>query len=362
MTQEFITRSNEAKPTRSVGHFDRRENLEYLLEHHRPSTPEVATLEQYKGWNAARRREFDIVRSDRIAGSIVVETPALRQLAVEYRRASLVAGRAIGRTGLLLSGPPTAGKTTAAFQTMVYAFRRHQERFPDWKERGDVPVVYIELPPNCNGKSLMGRLLHFFGAPVLDRVTLEQRTAIVTDLLARSNTSLIVVDETQNILRASGQFEAAQSLKNLMNNVKAVPLYVGINLEGSAFTNDELGAQFASRCSLVTLNRINLRAKGAKPQWGGLIAAFERQYALLNHAEGVLLPHAAYLWSRTRGSISALSRLLSTAALDLIDAGDPDGETITKEQLDLIKLDLTTERELDLANDRTSPKENQNAA
>lgn len=335
----------------SGGHFDRRESLEHLLENHAPAQPELVGVTEYLSWSSKLQREFNDRRSERIAGSIVVETPAMQRLSKECRRASLFAHRDIGRTGVILSGPATMGKTTAAFRAMVDAFRRHTERHPDWKARGHHPVVYIEVPSGSNGKKVMGRFLHFFGLPVLDRMTLEERTQAVTELLQKSHTSLIVIDEMQNLsgVTSTGRFESAQALKNLLNSVKAVPLYVGINLEKTALTNNDLGAQFAARCTLVTLGKLEIGTAEGKKLWAGVIVGFERQFALLNHPAKTLLPLAVYLWNRTRGSINALSRLLTVAALELIDEDDPNGETITKELLDTIPLDLTTERELDLA-------------
>ena len=335
----------------NIGHFDRRESLQLLLENDELPAPETATRDEYKSWSRAQQRTFDDRRSNRIADSIVIITPALEQLSREYRRAARFAHRPIGRTGIILDGPPTTGKTTAAFRLMVEAFDRHKNMHPDWKAMQHVPVVYLEIPPNCTGKTLMGRILDFFGVPVVQRMTLEERTRVVTELLAKAHTSLVVFDEIQNLAQSTttGRFESAQAIKNLMNNVKAVPLYVGFDLDSSAFTNDDLGAQFASRCAPVRLSKLDISTSEARRLWGGVIVKFEEQLALMAHPPETLLEHAAYLWTRTRGSIAALSRILTTAALELIEAGKPDEETITKELLETIRLDLTTERELALA-------------
>lgn len=344
------------RPDARTGHFDRMENLYYLLETYSPPAPETATIDEYRSWSDAERHAFDDRRCKRIAASVVVETPAMKQLTLEYRRAALFAARPIGRTGIILSGPPTMGKTTAAFATMLQAFQRHRDRYPDWKDRGHAPVVYVELPSKCTGKNLMGRFMEFFGEPVHPRLTLEERTQIVTDLLTKMRTELVVVDEMQNLLRDTGQFESAQAMKNLMNSIKAVPMYVGINLEASALTNDDLGAQFAARCALVRLGRVETATPAGRSLWGSLIVSFEKQFALLNHPERTLLRDAKYLWTRTRGSIAALSRLLTIAALDVITDGVPEGELITVDRLDAIPLDLATERELERGNASTAAK------
>lgn len=334
-----------------LGHFDQREVLQQLLENEVTLNAEHVTAAEYKGWSSAKKRAFDIERSDRIADSIVIITPALQQLSLAYKRAARVAHRPVGRTGIILDGEPTTGKTTAAIRLAGEAFRRHIERHPRWKEDGHVPVVYLEIPPKCTGKTVMGRILTFFGVPVIPRMTLEERTAEVTRLFARSHTCLVIFDEIQNLAQSAstGRFESAQAIKNLMNNVKAVPMYVGFDLNSSAFTNDELGAQFASRCAPVRLEKLNIKTPKGRQLWGGVIVKFEEQLGLMAHPPQTLLKEAEYLWNRTRGSIAALSRLLTTAALDLIEAGDPDAELITKDLLDTIPLDLTSERLLSAA-------------
>lgn len=340
-------------PDFTPGHFDHVEALEHLLEHHAPAAPETVTIEEYLSWTSRKRLEFNDRRSMRIADSIVVETPAMQRLIKECRLASRFSHRDVGRTGVLLSGKATSGKTTAAIRAMVDAFDRHTARHPEWKTLHHHPICYVEVPPGSNGKKLMGRFLYFFGQPVLDRMTLEERTQRVTELLQESKTSLIVIDEMQNLggVASTGRWESAQAIKNLLNAVKAVPLYVGMNLENSTLTTGDLGAQFAGRSTLVHLGKMEIRTDEGKKLWLAVIDSFERQLGLLNHPERTLRPLARHLHTRTRGYIRALSRLLTVAALELIDNDDPQHETITKELLDGIQLDLTTERKLDLAAD-----------
>ena len=331
------------------GHLDTRSSLNELLENYEPLQPAVATLTEYESWDAATQAEFNIQRLDRIAAGIVLETSQIEDLKKELLRASFFAGRPIGRTGVILSGPAAAGKTTAAFHGMVEAFGRHVARYPDWKELGHSPVVYVEVPSGSTGKAIMGRFLNFLELPqqLIDRMTLEQRTQVARAQLTRGCTSLIVIDEMRNLAHlTSGHFESAQAIKSLLNAVKAVPLYVGVDLD-KLLVNSELGAQFAGRSTCVRLDHFEIDTSRGLLEWRGAIHGFEKQLALLNHAPTTLLPLADYLWSRTYGSLGALSRLLTTAAVDLIAAGEPALETITIERLESIKLDLTTERARD---------------
>lgn len=328
--------------TQDDGNLGRKSVLERLLAEFRAPDIERVSRAEYAAWDSRQRAEFDDRRIERIANSFIIETPPLRNLIVELRRAAAYSRRTIGRTGVAVSGPPATGKTSAAFHGMVDGFRRHEKRYPEWRDLGHTPVVYIELPPGANGKTTMGRFMHFFELPVLERFTLEARTQIVTEHLIQARTSLIVIDEMQNLERLSnGNFESAQALKNLLNSVKAVPLYLGFKLD-KILSNDEIGGQFAGRSTLITLDRFPVDTDRDQELWSGLIRLFEDQFALFEHPSGTLEPHADYIWRRTKGSIAALSRLLTTAALDVIQDPDASKETITVARLETIQMDLRT--------------------
>lgn len=330
------------------GHLDRRSVLLPALEKHAPSVPEGVTPKQYGRFSDQYRAAFDDARRRRIATAITVDTPQLEQVRKELRRAELFACRAIGRTGVIISGPATSGKTTAAFQGMVQAYNRHFIRYPNWVQLGHTPVVYVEIPSSSTAKGVMGRFLRYMEVSFVESMTLEARVQVVTEQLLRAHTSLIVVDEMQNMSRLSnGNFETAQALKNLLNAIPAVPLLVGIDLP-RLLSHSDLGAQFASRSTLITLDRLRVGSADERKLWRGIVRAFEAQFALFNHPVGSMSPLSDYLWQRTRGSIGALARLLSIAALEVIGAGT-DAEQITLDQLEAIRLDMETEREYDRA-------------
>lgn len=330
-------------------HIDHREALVTLLDEYTAPEPLDYDISTYEAWKPAKRRAFDERRLERIVSSIVVPIPPLEELLKEVRRASFFAERPVGRRGVFLSGPAAAGKTTAAFHAMVEAHRRHVNRYPDWKELGHTPVVYIEVASDTTAKGFMGRLLDFFGVPYTVRTTAEERTRMAMHQLTYARTSLIVIDEMQNLARLSaGHFAgSAQAIKNMMNGVRAVPLYVGINLDQSAVTHGELGAQFAGRSSLVRLGHLGYRTRHEQDLWRGVIHSFEQQLGLMNHAPKTLFPHAEELWRRTGGSIGELARLLTTGALELVLEGNPRAETLTLDYLSTIKLAIASERSLD---------------
>ncbi len=115
---------------------------------------------------------------------------------------------------------------------------------------------------------------------------------------------------------------------------------------------------------MVRLEKFGSKTLRERQFWGAVVNAFEQKLGLLNQEPKSLLMEADYLWERTRGSLGALSRLLTTVALDLIEDGDADAEFITREHLDSVHLDMASlldeARARELAT--TSKKEHANAA
>jgi hypothetical protein len=330
-------------------HFDRWAALRPRLKNHVPADAPRVTLATYRAWAPAKREKFDNARIEHVASHIVVEVPQLTAFRREVARAGYLVRRPIGRTGVFLSGPAAMGKTTAAFYALLDAFNAHARRYPEWEELDHVPVVYVEVASNSNAKSIMGRFLLYLGIPFPDRLTLEERTQLVVSQLTKRRTSLVVIDEVHNLRMRLGHFETAQAIKGLMNAVPAVPVYVGMNLENTMMTSGSLGDQFAGRSTMVKMRPLGYRTKEERTLWRLLIRAFEEQLCLFNHPPGTLDIHAEALWRETQGSIGTLSRLLTTAAIELIMASRPEDERITADLLATFLVDLATQRKLDEA-------------
>ncbi|MGV2900121.1 AAA family ATPase [Microbacterium sp. AGC62] len=327
------------------GHLNRERNLLPFLEARKTPVPEHLTLSAYNALGVRARTAFDARRVNRIRSNTDIMTPGLKDVLLEVRRAAMFKDLPVGRRGVILSGKPTTGKTTAATYALSEGLQSHAREHPTWKELGHSPVVYVEVPDSCSPKNLMGCFLSFLGVPYTSRMTAEERTELAIHHLVEGRTSLIVIDEMQNMAFDShGHSETQQATKNLMNAVPAVPLYVGFNLEDKLRSNKGLGDQFAGRSSFVALDHFEVDTEEERRLWGGIVYAFEQQLGLLAQEPRSLLLLADYLWDRTSGSIGTLSRLLTTVALDLIATGDPGNEFITEQHLETVRGDLVSER------------------
>ena len=109
--------------------------------------------------------------------------PELRKIVTTGRRLLLLNQRQYGaRRGLLVSGDPTTGKSTAITQlgrAVELAYRRPRPRSDD-----AAPVVYLTMPPQATPKSLSIEILKFLGAPYLARDSQIELTRQACHLLA----------------------------------------------------------------------------------------------------------------------------------------------------------------------------------
>ena len=273
-----------------------------------------------------------------LSGGITIETRAV-SATWEALKAAIRENRArnSGHSGVMISGPSTVGKTTIAKALMRKVMDEYVAAYPGWASDGDVPVVYIDVPPAANGKTLMTTMCRFLGLHVATRDTANDLRDRVVTVLRNANTKLIVVDELHNLAaRTAGVGEAVDVLKALHNDLQAVFLYAGIDVVNSSLMSGPRGAQISGRFTVQQLEPYDFDSQ--KKEWRGLINAFERAIDLHDQSLGELRSMEEYLHDRTGGSIGSLRRLLTGMAIELIN--DPDSpERFDRHRLDSYQLD-----------------------
>jgi len=301
-----------------------------------PPTPPTAG-------SAPRSMEERLVYHSRF---VTVDTPAVAAISKAALTVRML-GRyqdATARPCLIVTGPPTTGKTTALLHMGRASHRAEMKRSPAAEK---VPVVYVLVPPGASAKALAEEFARFLGVPLPGRMTLPQITASVVASYARAGVGLVLVDEIHRLNpRTTSGAEAADWLKDLTERIPATFVYAGIDVAESALLQGVRGQQLSGRATLVHTAPLSMTDHGKSP-FTQLVTDMENALDLTRHRPGTLQRLARYLHSRTGGRIGSLSRLIRQAALEAITSGD---ERITKASLETITLDHIAEE-----NYRTRP-------
>jgi hypothetical protein len=322
-----------------------REGLQDYLD--APKTaPATLTETQYAALSDDDRTQYDRARLVHINGGIVIATPALR-MAMRQLEQCFTAnlGRNSGQTGMMINGPATIGKTETTKALMGLVYTQFTKQFPRFKEDGIIPVVYVSVPADCTGKTLMRSFASFLGLPVAERETMGETRRRVINTLQAARTQLIVVDELQNLNgRGTKIGESIDLLKNLHNELPATFVYAGFGLDDpSGILRGDRGRQLGGRFTVFDITAINWSRAEDRKTWLQIITAFEKALLLRHQPAGSLRKEAEYLHHRTNGSIGSLARLLTLSASTLIRDPKILEETITVEIMETITLDKIAE-------------------
>jgi AAA domain len=300
-----------------------------------PVPPELLPEQQWRELSAAGRLAYDEARLNHHSRLLVVATPVIRKVVTEGRRLSYLNRNAdSGRCGLVLSGPARTGKTTAITQLGKTLEVIHRQRHP--RSGGDIPVIYITVPPAATAKMIAIEFARFLGLPVIRRANLTDITEAVCGVCTDTRTGLIAVDEIHNVSLATRTgAEASDMLKYFSERIPATFVYAGIDVERNGLLSGTRGEQIAGRFGMI---RTSAFPRGE--YWTGLVSALEDSLRLHRHQPGALTGLEEYLHRRTGGMIGSLLRLIRGAAIQAVLDGT---ENITRATLDSIGVDIASE-------------------
>ncbi|MFE2285597.1 TniB family NTP-binding protein [Streptomyces sp. NPDC059443] len=270
---------------------------------------------------------------------VTVRTPAIESISQTVRILMVLSRHqeANARPCLIVTGPPTTGKTTALLQVGRTC---HLAEMARTGIRDRLPVAYILVPPGASAKTLVGEFARFLGIPITTRMTQAQIMSAVCDTYTRAGVQLIMIDEIHRLNpRTTTGAEAIDLLKDLTERIAATFVYAGIDVTTTPLFTGTGGVQLAGRTTLIDCDIIPAR-RGTSQPFRDLVAAMEPCLDLSGHRPGSLVRLAPYLHARTGGRIGSLARLLRQAAITAILNGT---ERITKASLDAVVLDHIAE-------------------
>jgi type II secretory pathway predicted ATPase ExeA len=211
---------------------------------------------------------------------------------------------------LLLIGPTNNGKSM-----IVEKFRRMHPpvSHPDHEH---IPVLAVQMPSEPSVIRFYVALLAALGAPLRPRQRLAELEQVTLGLLRAVGVRVLVIDELHNVL--AGRGDARREFLNLvrfLGNELRIPLVgVGTHEAYLAIRSDD---QLENRFEPFPLPRWQPDAEACS-----LLASFATSFPLRRPSPIATEEMAAYLLTRSEGTIGELARLLTDAAIAAIESGE----------------------------------------
>jgi TniB protein len=302
-----------------------------------PSVPDLLPGQDWLALEDGKRAAHDEERLEHHSRLVVVQTPVIGRIVTQGGNLIRMNRLAhYGRSGLMVSGPPRTGKTTAVTQLGKTVEVTHRHRNPGPGSRDDIPVIYITVPPAATGKMIAMEIARFLGTPVPRRANITDVIEQVCGICLDTRVNMIIVDELHNLdMTTRAGAEASDTLKYFSERLPSTFVYSGIGLDRGALLAGPRGDQVAGRFTLIPASAFT-----PGREWSSLVAAVEGSLRLYRHQDGALVTLADYLHRRTRGMIGSLLWLLRDASCQAILDGT---EKLTRKSLDQVAVDMTAQ-------------------
>ncbi len=302
----------------------------------RIDAPRRLNVTDYAALTPVEQAQYDDDRLDYQSATITIRTDLLDRLTKEMRLLLIANRRQVGaKQGLIVSGPPTTGKTTAILAAGAAVEHLVRQRYPG---HDDAPVAFISLPPQATPKSIARAITSFYGINPPHRTTFDELSSAAIGLMADMRTQILIVDEMHNlVLHSRPGAEASDFLKHIAERVQATMIYAGVEVEKAGIFDGLRGRQLAGRFNVLHARPFSHATSADHDVWQSLVSAFEDNTRLLQHKPGSLARLSPYLYTRTGGHIGSLSTLIRKSAISAILDGT---ERVDRTVLESVSIDF----------------------
>ncbi|WP_327350289.1 ATP-binding protein [Streptomyces sp. NBC_01304] len=269
---------------------------------------------------------------------VMLKTGSMEQALQQLKLLLLLNNRQQGtaRRGLIISGPPGAGKSTTLMELGREFERNERRRSPG--RTNYLPVVFAAIPPSYTPKGLVMQFARFLGIPLHSRMTETVITDAVCHVLYERRTRLVFIDDVHLLnTRTQPGADTSDQLKTLAERVPATFVLAGVDVERSPLLTGPRGAQLAARFKMLRTPPLMNGTAEQKAMWRKLLGDMELALRLSRHRPGTLVRHADYIHLRTQGVMASLSALIREAAISSLEDGS---HAITKKLLSQVVLDI----------------------
>lgn len=253
------------------------------------------------------------------------------------------------KASAVIDALPGLGKTTIAHQ---YAKRFHRDQVdlygpitPEGHDR--LPVAIVTLAGNTSIKGLHRALCSFYGLPSRTGNTDDLRERVLDAVLA-CRTKVVVVDDIHFLnSRRQGDRDVINHLKHLASVLPVVFVFVGINIQGSGFLQDNAGGSAAERGQVsrrwtpIQVPAFEICTEPGRRTWHQLLLGIEKRIVLADAQPGMLADDLSdYLFARSTGHFASLMALIQRGCHRAVRTG---AERLDRELLDKIASDAGSE-------------------
>lgn len=209
----------------------------------------------------------------------------------------------------LLVGDSNNGKTA-----LLNKFLSKNQSFVNDLQEMEIPVVFIQAPPEPDEKRFYNSILEEIFAPYKTSERVESRQQRVLHLLRKMKTKAIIIDEIQHVLAGtiSKQRTFLNVIKYLANELK-IPLICSGTRE--AFNVIQTDPQLSNRFKPFVLNRW-----GADEQFLRLLASFEQTLPLLKASALIETSIAQKILQKSEGLIGEVNTILELSTTLAIES------------------------------------------
>lgn len=199
-------------------------------------------------WSAEERLDYH-------SRFVILSTPTMAKASLTLRRLMILNRRHNGtaRRGLLISGPPTTGKTTT-LQQLGRTFHLADRTRRATPEEDHLPVVFLSVPPASTAKMLVSELARYLDLPITASMNQARITDITCAALNDLGTRLVLIDDVHLLnTRTRSGAETSDQMKHLSERIPATFVYAGVDLDSSPLLTGVRGAQIAGRFKTLRL-------------------------------------------------------------------------------------------------------------
>ena len=236
-----------------------------------------------------------------------VQQHVFAQLSVNYAAWGNRDGICIDAPGALFGKSMLAASIGRSYERELRALDRRRVEPRLGSNPLFMPFVMCTLPDAPQPSRFDEAVINFYGQPIPSRVRVGQLPEIIARLVHECDTSVICIDEIQNLKRwREADRELSDHIKRLQNELPVTFILVGIDCVGSGVFREGTGigllatetegverqraamTQTEGRFRHYVLSGFDIATPQARWEWQQVVLEFEHQLCLLKHEPGSL--------------------------------------------------------------------------